>query len=83
MGSPVLRVEGDRRQLCEITAWVAPLSSRSGSLEGHTRAGERLQPCLHGAAPVPMHPMCWWCRAEVGDHLLVKASKLQGCPEGG
>lgn len=31
---------------------------------------------------MPTHPRCWWCRALVGDHLLVKANELQGFSEG-
>lgn len=37
---------------------------------------------FHPAAPVPVHARCWWCRALVGDHLLLKATKLQGLFEG-
>lgn len=74
----MLHVEGDWRQLWEITALGALLCSSTEPLERRTQTGERLQPCLHRTAPAPMHPMCWWCRALVGDHLLVKASKLQG-----
>lgn len=81
----MLRMEGDWWQLWEIAPLVVLLSSSTESPKRPVQAGEQLQPCLHRAAPVPMHPMHprrWWCRALVRDHLLVKADKVQGFFEG-
>ena len=78
----MLPVEEDWWWLWEIAPLVALLSSSTEPPERHMQAGEWPQPCLHRAAPVPVLPRRWWCRVSVGDHLLVKANKLQGFFEG-